>query len=231
MKVDILSLFPDYFNGPFDVSIIKKAREKGILEITLIDIRSFASNKHAKVDDRPYGGGPGMVLMPEPVCDAIRSVKQEGSYVVYLSPQGKKLDAAKCQELAKKEHLILLCGHYEGVDERVLQKEVHEEISIGDYVLTNGCLAAIVLLDAAVRFIPGVLGHEDAAGQDSFQDGIFDAPHYTRPEVFEEMQIPEVLKTGDHAKIARWRKEQAREKTKRVRPELLKKQEFRDETE
>lgn len=222
MKVDILSLFPDYFKGPFDVSILKKAREKGIVEINLIDIRDFASGKHAKVDDRPYGGGPGMVLMPEPVAAAIRSVKQEGSYVVYLSPQGSKLDAKKCEELAKKEHLILLCGHYEGVDERVLQKEVHEEISIGDYVLTNGCLAAIVLLDATVRFIPGVLGHEDAAGQDSFQDGIFDAPHYTRPEVFEEMAIPEVLKTGNHAKIAKWRHETAREKTRRIRPDLKK---------
>jgi tRNA (guanine37-N1)-methyltransferase len=221
MKVDILSLFPDYFKGPFDVSIIKKAREKGIVEINLIDIRSFANNKHAKVDDRPYGGGPGMVLMPEPVCGAIRSVKQEGSYVVYLSPQGAKLDAKRCQELAKKEHLILLCGHYEGVDERVVQKEVDEEISIGDYVLTNGCLAAIVLLDATVRFIPGVLGHEDAAAQDSFQDGIFDSPHYTRPEVFEEMAIPEVLKTGNHAKIAKWRHETAREKTRRIRPEIL----------
>ncbi|MGH2639974.1 MAG: tRNA (guanosine(37)-N1)-methyltransferase TrmD [Rhabdochlamydiaceae bacterium] len=226
MKVDILSLFPDYFKGPFDVSIVKKAREKGILEINLIDIRSFAlkqgKGKHSKVDDRPYGGGPGMVLMPEPVCAAIRSVKQEESYVVYLSPQGKKLNAKTCEELAKKKHLILLCGHYEGVDERILQKEVDEEISIGDYVLTNGCLAAIVVLDATVRFIPGVLGHEEAASQDSFQEGIFDAPHYTRPEVFEEMAIPAVLKTGNHAKIAKWRRETAREKTKRVRPEILK---------
>lgn len=220
MKVDILSLFPDYFAGPFDVSIIKKAREKGIVTINLIDIRTFANNKHAKVDDRPYGGGPGMVLMPEPVCSAIRSVKQEGSYVVYLSPQGKKLDATKCQELAKKDHLILLCGHYEGVDERIIQSEVDEEISIGDYVLTNGCVAAIVVLDATVRFIPGVLGHEDAAAQDSFQEGIFDAPHYTRPEVFEEMPVPDVLKSGNHAEIAKWRNETAREKTKRVRPEL-----------
>lgn len=221
MRVDILSLFPDYFKGPFDVSILKKAQEKRIIEINLIDIRAFATCKHAKVDDRPYGGGPGMVLMPEPVCSAIRSVKREGSYVVYLSPQGKKLDAKKCEELAKKEHLILLCGHYEGVDERVLQKEVHEEISIGDYVLTNGCLAAIVVLDATARFIPGVLGHKDAAAQDSFQDGLFDAPHYTRPEVFEEMAIPDVLKTGNHAEIAKWRNEKAREKTKLVRPEIL----------
>ncbi len=220
MKVDILSLFPDYFQGPLDVSILKKAREKGIVEVSLIDIRDFANNKHAKVDDRPYGGGPGMVLMPEPVCGAIRSVKREGSHVVYLSPQGKKLDAKKCQELAQKEHLILLCGHYEGVDERILQTEVDEEISIGDYVLTNGCIAAIVVLDATIRFIPGVLGHEEAAAQDSFQEGGFDAPHYTRPEVFEGLEVPEVLRSGNHAKIAQWRKEIAHEKTKRVRPDL-----------
>jgi tRNA (guanine37-N1)-methyltransferase len=229
MRVDILSLFPDYFKGPFDVSILKKAQEKGILEINLVDIRTFAG-KHGKVDDRPYGGGPGMVLMPGPTCAAIRSVKKEGSYVVYLSPQGKKLSAQKCEELAQKEHLVLLCGHYEGVDERVLT-EVHEEISIGDYVLTNGCLAAIVVLDATVRFIPGVLGHEDAALQDSFQDGIFDAPHYTRPEVFEGMAIPEVLKTGNHAKIAKWRHDRAREKTRRIRPEMLNNRSYKDETE
>src|SRR5579872_5431977 len=162
LKLSILSLFPDFFKGPFDVSMLKRAKEKGILDIELVDIRDFVTNKHAKVDDRPYGGGPGMVLMPEPVCAAIRSVKREGSYVIYLSPQGKKLTAAQCEELAKKEHLILLCGHYEGVDERVIQKEVDEEISIGDYVLTNGCVAAIVLVDAVSRFIPGVIGHPEA---------------------------------------------------------------------
>lgn len=229
MRVDILSLFPDYFRGPFDVSILKRAQEKGLLDLNLIDIRSFAKGKHAKVDDRPYGGGPGMVLMPEPVCEAIRSVKKDKSHVIYLSPQGEKLTAAKCQELSQKEHLVLLCGHYEGVDERAL-KEVDEEISIGDYVLTNGCLAAIVLVDAMARFIPGVLGHEEAAGQDSFQDGIFDAPHYTRPEVFEGMAVPEVLKTGNHAEIAKWRRKKALAKTKRVRPDLIIK-ETEDETE
>lgn len=201
------------------------------MEINLIDIRAFASGKHAKVDDRPYGGGPGMVLMPEPVSKAIRSVKKEGSYVIYLSPQGNKLTAQKCQELAKKEHLVLLCGHYEGVDERVIQSEIDEEISIGDYVLTNGCLSAIVLVDATVRFIPGVLGHEDAPWQESFQeDGLFDAPHYTRPEVFEGKRVPEVLTNGNHAEIAKWRKDRAREKTKRVRPEILNK-EFENDTE
>jgi len=220
MRVDILSLFPDYFRGPFDVSILKRAQEKGLLDVQLVNIRDFAKGKHAKVDDRPYGGGPGMVLMPEPVCEAIRSVKKEKSHVVYLSPQGEKLTAAKCQQLSQKEHLVLLCGHYEGVDERAL-KEIDEEISIGDYVLTNGCLAAIVLVDGVARFIPGVLGHEEAAGQDSFQEGIFDAPHYTRPEVFEGMAVPEVLKTGDHAKIAKWRRQQALAKTKRIRPDLI----------
>jgi len=229
MRVDILSLFPDYFSGPFDVSILKRARESKLLDIRLVNIRDFAPRKgaknenYAKVDDRPYGGGPGMVLMPEPVCAAIRSVKREKSHVVYLSPQGEKLTAKKCQELSQKEHLVLLCGHYEGVDERAL-KEVDEEISIGDYVLTNGCLAAIVLVDAMARFIPGVLGHEEAAGQDSFQEGIFDAPHYTRPEVFEGIAIPEVLKTGHHAEIAKWRQKQGLAKTKRVRPELISKE-------
>jgi tRNA (guanine37-N1)-methyltransferase len=241
MRVDILSLFPEYFQGPFDVSILKRARESKLLDIRLVDIRKFAQNKgrgkYAKVDDRPYGGGPGMVLMPEPICEAIRSVKTnvkcdvkcDRSHVVYLSPQGKKLTAAKCQELSTKEHLVLLCGHYEGVDERAL-KEIDEEISIGDYVLTNGCLAAIVLVDAMARFIPGVLGHEEAAGQDSFQEGIFDAPHYTRPEVFEGIAVPEVLRSGDHAKIARWRRQRALAKTKQVRPELILKENL-DETE
>lgn len=230
MKFDILSLFPEYFQGPFDVSIIQRAKEKGLIEIGLTNMRDFAQGKHAKVDDRPYGGGPGMVLMPEPVCAAIRSVREEESHVIYLTPQGKLLTAAKCQELARKKHLILLCGHYEGVDERVIEKEVDEELSIGDYVLTNGCLSAIVLVDAVSRFIPGVLGHEEAAAQDSFQDGVFDSPHYTRPELFEGLAVPEVLKRGNHAEIEKWRKAQALDKTQRVRPELLMRKENSDET-
>lgn len=220
MKVEILSLFPDYFKSPFDVSILKRAREKGLLEINTIDIRDFATGKHAKVDDRPYGGGPGMVLMPEPVCAAIESVKSSKSHVIYLSPQGEKLTAVKCQELAKHEHLILLCGHYEGVDERVIALEMDEEISIGDYVLPSGCGAAVILIEAMARFIPGVLGHEESAAQDSFQEGIFDAPHYTRPEVFRGIAVPEVLRNGNHAEIAKWRKESALAKTRRVRPDL-----------
>lgn len=222
MKIDILSLFPDYFRGPFGVSILMRAMEKGLLEIRHVDIRRFAKGRHRKVDDRPFGGGPGMVLCPEPVAEAIRSVKTPRSHVVYLSPQGSLLNAAKCEQLAESEHLIFLCGHYEGVDERVLQKEIDEEISIGDYVLTNGCAAAIVLTDAIARFIPGVIGHPDAVREDSFQDGIFDAPHYTRPEIFEGIEVPHVLLNGNHAEIRQWRKREAMKKTRRVRPELVK---------
>lgn len=226
MIVDILSLFPDYFRGPFDVSMMKRAREFGHLEIRHTNIRDFAENKHGRVDERPFGGGPGMVLCPGPVAKAIRSVKKPGSRVIYLSPQGSLLTAAKCQELAKYEHLVLLCGHYEGVDERVIQSDVDEEISIGDYVLTNGGVAAIVLVDAVARFIPGVIGHPEAVFADSFQEGIFDAPHYTRPEVFEGMEVPAVLREGHHAKIEAWRKSEALKKTRRVRPDLCEKENY-----
>ena len=221
LKFSILSLFTGYFKGPFDESLLKKALDKKLIEIGLIDIRDFADNKWKKVDDRPYGGGPGMVMMAEPVVKAIRSVKQANSHVVYLSPQGKPLTAIKSRELALKEHLILLAGHYEGIDERALTLEVDEEISIGDYVLTNGCLAACVLVDSVSRFVPGVIGHEDASSQDSFEGGLLDCPHYTRPEVFEDLEVPPILLSGNHQKIAEWRKMQAEEKTKRVRPDLL----------
>jgi len=221
LKVKILSLFPGYFKGPFDESIVARAINAGHLSIDLIDIRDFAEGKHKRVDERPYGGGPGMVLMPDPVAKAIRSVKTDDAYVVHLSPQGKTFNAAKARALAAKKELIFLCGHYEGVDERVLKKEVHEEISIGDYVLTNGCIAAIVVLDALIRFIPGVIGHEDAAKEDSFENGLLDHPHYTRPEVFEGERVPEILLSGDHAKIAAWRLEQAQKKTKEIRPDIL----------
>lgn len=221
LRVDILSLFPGYFQGPLNESILKRAQEKGVVDINLIDMRDFTTDKHNRVDDRPYGGGPGMVLMAEPVASAIRQQKKDRSHVIYLTPQGSKLNAAKCRELAEHEHLILLCGHYEGIDQRVLDAEVDEEISIGDYVLTNGCVAALVLMDAIARFIPGVLGHEQAADQDSFEQGILDCPHFTRPEVFEGVSVPQVLLSGDHKKIAEWRHQQAREKTRRVRPDLL----------
>lgn len=221
MRFDILSLFPEYFHSPFDASILKRARESALLDIHLTNIRDFAEGKHKKVDDRPYGGGPGMVIMPKPLCQAIRSVKNDDSHVIYLSPQGKPLTAALCQKLAQKKHLVLICGHYEGIDERVIENEVDEEISIGDYVLTNGCVAAIVLVDAVSRFIPGVIGHEEAAYQDTFQESKFDAPHYTRPPEFEGHEVPLVLTSGNHEEIAKWRHEKAIKKTMRVRPDLL----------
>jgi tRNA (guanine37-N1)-methyltransferase len=221
LSVDILSLFPGYFKGPFDESIIKRAQGKGLIDIKLTDIRDFSDSSDRRVDDRPYGGGPGMVLMPGPVSKAIRSVKSSTSHVIYLSPQGPLLKADKCRQLAEKSHLILLCGHYEGIDQRALDSEVDEEISIGDYVLTNGCLAAIVLLDAVIRFIPGVLGHTEAAEQDSFEKGLLDCPHYTRPSTFEGVEVPEILLSGHHENIALWRREQALRKTRQVRPDLL----------
>jgi len=224
-RIDILSLFPSYFRGPFDESIIKRALEKKLVDLHLIDVRDFAENKHHKVDDRPYGGGPGMVMMPDPLAKAIRSVISKQSKVIYMSPQGKPLTAAKCQELASSGNdLVVLCGHYEGIDERIVELFVDEEISIGDYVLTNGCLAAIVLVDAVVRFIPGVLGHELAAVEDSFgKDGILDCPHYTRPEDFEGHLVPKVLMSGNHKEIATWRRAEALKKTEQRRPDLLSK--------
>lgn len=221
MLIDILSLFPGYFTGPFNESIIKRAREKGVVNIRLTDIRDFADNRYHRVDDRPYGGGPGMVMMPQPVTAAIHHVRTPQSRVIYLTPQGKRLTAAKCRQLAEEAHLILLCGHYEGIDQRVLDQEVDEEISIGDYVLTNGCLAAIVVVDSMIRFIPGVLGHALAAEEDSFEKGLLDCPHYTRPEVFEGHAVPSVLLSGNHQEIAKWRREQALKKTRDIRPDLL----------
>lgn len=221
MLIDILSLFPGYFKGPFDESIMKRAQEKGLVTIRLTDIRDFTDNRYRRVDDRPYGGGPGMVIMPQPVKAVIHHVRTSTSHVIYLSPQGRRLTAAKSRQLAQENHLILLCGHYEGIDQRVVDQEVDEEISIGDYVLTNGCLAAIVLLDSVIRFIPGVLGHALAAEEDSFERGMLDHPHYTRPEVFEELRVPSVLLSGNHKEIAIWRQKQALKKTREVRPDLL----------
>jgi len=222
MHIDVLSLFPRYFCGPFDESIIKRARDKGLVDISLVDIRDFTNNKHRRVDDRPYGGGPGMVLMPHPVVEAIRSVKTADTRVVYLSPQGKPFTAAKARELSQCQHLVLLCGHYEGIDQRALDSEVDEEVSIGDYVLTNGCVAAVVVVDAAMRFIPGVLGDERSAEEDSFEaEGLLDWPHYTRPPVFEGRKVPHVLMQGNHKEINKWRYAEALKKTRHIRPDLL----------
>jgi tRNA (guanine37-N1)-methyltransferase len=221
--IDILSLFPAYFESPFNVSIIKRAIENRLININHVDIRDFSEDKHRRVDDRPFGGGPGMVLSPNPLCKAIRSVKRENSHVVYLSPQGKMLDNKKLKQLSEKEHLILVSGHYEGIDQRVIEKEIDEEISIGDYVLTNGSIASIVLIDGMVRYIPGVLGHPESSKNDSFEDSLFDAPHYTRPVEFEDMTVPEILRSGHEKKINEWRYEKRANKTKSVRPDLYQK--------
>lgn len=223
MKYSILSLFPEYFNGPFDVSMIKRAKENKIISVELVDIRDFAEDKHQTVDDRPYGGGPGMVLKPGPVVKAIRSVKGPDSHVVYLSPQGKPLTAQKSRELSLYSHLVLLCGHYEGIDERAIQLEVDEEVSIGNYVLTSGCPAAVVLVDSVTRFLPDAIGHPDAVRKDSYEEGIFDNPHYTRPSEFEGLKVPQVLLNGHHEEIEKWRKQMAEEKTQEVRPDLMEK--------
>jgi tRNA (guanine37-N1)-methyltransferase len=220
MRIDILSLFPNYFKGPFDESIIKRAKDSGLIDIRLNDIRNYSDDKFKRVDDKSFGGGPGMVMMPGPVLKAIRDVKQSNSKVIYLTPQGKPLTAKLCKELAKETHLVLLCGHYEGVDDRVLS-DVDDEISIGDFVLTNGCLPAIVLVDAVARYLPGVLGNVKAALNDSFEDVIFDHPHYTKPVNFEGTTVPEVLQRGNHKEIEKWRYARAIEKTAYVRPDLF----------
>lgn len=219
MIIDILSLFPEYFESPFSVSMIKRAVENEIIEIHCRDIRKFGIGKHKQVDDRPFGGGPGMVLMAEPICKWIDELKKENSRVIYLSPQGKPLNAQKSKELARVEHLILLCGHYEGVDERVMDR-VDEEISIGDFVLTSGCPAAVTLVDAVIRFLPGTIGDPDSVREDSFENDLFDAPHFTRPSEFEGKKVPDVLLNGHHGEISAWRKQQALEKTKKIRPDL-----------
>ncbi len=222
MRFTIISLFPSYFDGPFGVSLLKRARDNHRIDIRLVDLRTFGQGPYEQVDDRVYGGGPGMVLMAQPVIDAVRHVQEPRSKVVYLSPQGKRLTAKKCEELAqKRDPLILICGHYEGLDERALELVVDEEISIGDYVLTSGAPAAAVVVDAVSRFVPGVVGNSESPQNDSFADGIFDAPLYTRPAEVEGLCVPEVLRCGHHAEIAAWRDQQAREKTQRVRPDLI----------
>jgi tRNA (guanine37-N1)-methyltransferase len=221
MRFCILSLFPNYFSGPFDESMVKRAKEKGLVEIELVDIRDFAEDKFRRVDDRPYGGGPGMLMMAPPVIRAIRANRKPNTKVIYLSPQGQKLSAEKAKILSKEEDLLLLCGHYEGIDERAIALEVDETLSIGDYVLTSGCPAAVVVVDSVIRFIPGVLGDQASYEQDSFEgDGLLDCPHYTRPYEFDGQKVPDVLISGNHKEIAAWRKEQAEQITAMVRPDL-----------
>ena len=220
MKFDVLTLFPEMFE-PLNSSIIGRAKEKNLIEINLINIRDFSKDKHKKVDDTPYGGGAGMVMMPDVVYDAYKSVEDKNAKVIYMSPQGKKLTQKKVEELAKQEHLIILCGHYEGIDQRVIDKIVDEEISIGDYVLTGGEIPAMVLIDSVSRYSSGVIS-EESREEESFANGLLEYPQYTRPEVFEGVKVPEVLLSGHHANIEKWRKEKALEITKLKRPDLLK---------
>ena len=219
MKFDILTLFPEMFE-PMKQSIIGKAVEKDLIEINLINIRDFSKDKHKKVDDTVYGGGAGMLIRPDVVYDAYKSIKDEKSKVIYLSPKGKILSQKKVEELSKENHLILLCGHYEGIDQRALDEIVDEEISIGDYVLTGGELPAMVLIDSVSRYVGGVIDSESTS-EESFSNGLLEYPQYTRPEEFKGKKVPEVLKSGHHANIEKWRRKESLKETFLKRPELL----------
>ena len=219
MKFDVLTLFPEMFE-PLNTSIIGRAVKEKLIEINLTNIRDFSKDKHKKVDDTPYGGGSGMVMKPDVVYEAYKSVKDENAKVIYMSPQGKVLNQNKVIELSKEKHLIILCGHYEGIDQRVIDKIVDEEISIGNYVLTGGELPAMVLIDSVSRYIDGVL-NEGSTIEESFSQGILEYPQCTRPEIFEEIKVPEILQSGHHENINKWRKKQALKNTYYKRPELL----------
>jgi len=230
MKIDVLTIFPEFFGQVFDFGIIRRAKLAGIVDVNVHDIREFAADKHKMVDDRPFGGGDGMVLKPEPIFAAIesllgtseRAAYPAGTKVVLLSPQGKPFDQTGAEDLAEQAaHLVLICGRYEGVDERVNDALVTQEISIGDYVLSGGEAAAVVVVDAVVRLLPDALGSETSAGNDSFSNGLLDCPHYTRPAEFRGMKVPDILLNGHHAEIEKWRREKALEKTRLVRKDLL----------
>lgn len=222
MRIDVLTLFPAMVSAVMSESMMWKARERGFLDFGVHDIRAHAGNKHGKVDDSPYGGGGGMILKADALVRAIEAVKaDDDAPVILLSPQGRVLTHQVAEELSRRPRLILVCGHYEGVDERVRQLAISDEISIGDYVLTGGELAALVLIDAVVRLIPGVLGAEGAQHRDSYADGLLEGPHYTRPAVFRGLGVPAVLTSGHHAEVDRWRRRQALKRTWERRPELL----------
>ena len=220
MKFDVLTLFPEMFE-PLKMSIIGKAIEKKLIDINLVNIRDFSKDKHKKVDDTPYGGGAGMVIRPDVVYDAYKSVKSENAKVIYMSPQGNKLDQKKVEELSKEQHLIILCGHYEGIDQRVLDKIVDEEISIGDYVVTGGELPAMILIDSVSRYTEGVISSESRK-EESFSNRLLEYPQYTRPEIFEGVKVTEILVSGHHANIEKWRKQKSIENTSKKRPDILK---------
>ena len=228
MKITILTIFPEMFDSVLNSSILGRAREQGLIDVQCVDIRPFSDRKHKNTDDYPFGGGAGMVMLAQPIMDAMAHVTGEGFHGrrIYMGPRGTTLTTAKARELAREEELVLLCGHYEGVDQRALDACIDEEISIGDYILTGGELAAMVLTDCVARFIPGVLGSAESPEEESFSDGLLEYPQYTRPRDLKGMEVPEVLLSGDHAKIRAWRRQESLRATKRFRPDLLEKAEL-----
>jgi len=226
IRIDVLTLFTEMFDSPLAFSIVKRARQNGLVEIVLSNIRDFAKDSYKKVDDKSYGGGAGMVMMCQPVFDCLEYVQKQDSRparIILLTPQGKKFDQRLAKELAAEQRIILIAGHYEGFDERIRISAGAEEVSIGDYVLSGGELPAMVIIDAVVRLLPGALGDEDSAANDSFSDGLLEYPQYTRPEDFNGLKVPDVLLSGNHKEIEKWRKQQALEKTKKNRPDLFNK--------
>ena len=221
MKIDVLTLFPTMFAGPLDESIIKRARDAGLLDLAIHNLRDYAHDRHKTVDGRPFGGGPGMLLKPEPIFEAVETLAGDGARVILLSPAGRPFHQAIAAELARAPHLLLVSGHYEGFDERVRERLADDELSIGDYVLTNGALPVMVIIDAVTRLLPGALGDENSAQDESFSRGLLEYPQYTRPADFRGMKVPDVLLSGNHAQIAQWRAEQARRRTEQRRPDLL----------
>jgi tRNA (guanine37-N1)-methyltransferase len=220
MRIDIVTLFPEICRAPLSESMMKRAQENGILELHIHNLRDWTTDRHHVVDDAPFGGGQGMVMKPEPLFAAVEDLKCRTSKVILMSPAGRRFDQELAKEFSHEAHLIILSGHYEGVDHRVIEHLIDGEVSIGDYVLTNGAIAAAVLVDAVVRLLPGTLGHEQSAADDSFSDGLLEAPQYTRPAEFRSWKVPEILLSGNHAEIANWRKEQAIRRTRRNRPDL-----------
>ena len=228
MRIDIITLFPEICRAPLSESIMKRAQETQIVDLHIHNLRDWTTDKHHVVDDAPFGGGQGMVMKPEPIFAAVEALKQQTSHVqlqrpkvILMSPAGRRLNQELAKQLSQEAHLVIVCGHYEGVDHRVIEHLIDLEISIGDYVLTNGAIAAVVLVDSIVRLLPGTLGHEQSAGDDSFSNGLLEAPQYTRPAGFRDWKVPEVLLSGNHAEIVKWRKEQAIKRTRENRPDLL----------
>jgi tRNA (guanine37-N1)-methyltransferase len=221
LRIDVITIFPGMLKGFLEESIVKRAVQKGLASIQAMDLRRFTKDRHQTTDDRPFGGGAGMVMKPEPLFEAVESIRTPASKVILMTPQGRRFEQAKAVRLAQESHLIFVCGHYEGVDERVRTHLVTEEISIGDYVLTNGVLPAAVVIDAVVRLVPGVLGNDSATSEESFAEGLLEYPQYTRPREYRGLAVPEILVSGDHEEIARWRRDQSECRTREKRPDLL----------